>query len=376
MTFKSPVLLLGATLLCAAAARADVSWQHSGSISANNRTLLTFQFDNSWSGANHRALLKYDATPMADTSAAMGGPMMGDQMAKGQINFIERLDDDRVILAVPTANTYIDEPYSTLRARTRLNIWEGLNPVLGKGEVPELTDAQRERLGAELRAVVSPFARRLTRTYYRPLPNRRVINGLDSRGYRYTTLFNASGKAGGNNWTHVTAEWWLAEMLPGDDEIVSFTQRANKVKSDGGPPTQSMWLNEYFPVLWQTAPPELHRAIESVTGVEGTQNYGFGGTPAMFTVFGQIPPAKGGKATTFRFTLNLKNRSQTAVAPAVFATPTGLKRQPIEPFLQLIQNQMRKTRLQVEKSLDKEFGSAQPVGPAVPTRTVAPPPMS
>ena len=320
MTFKLPLFLVGATLLSGLAARADVSWQHTGSISANGQTLLTFQFNNSWSGANHRALLKYDATPMADTAAMMGGPSMGDTMAKGSVNFIERLDDDRLILAVPTANTYIDEPYSTLRERTRMNIWEGLNPALGKGEIPELTDVQRDRLGAELRAVLSPFSRRLTRTYFRPLPGRRVISGLNCNGYRYTMLFNTTAKPGGNNWTKITAEWYFADTLPGDDEIVSFTQRANKVKSDGGPPTQSMWLNEYFPVLWQAAPPELHRAIETVTGAPDSANYGFGGTPVALNVTGNIPPVSArAKATTFRFALNLKSRDQTAVAPAVFA---------------------------------------------------------
>ena len=370
---KTPLFLLGATLLTALAARADVSWQHTGSVSVDGRKMVTFDFNNSWSGANHRALLKYDATAMADVSAMMGGPMMTDQMAKGQLSLIERLDDDRLVVAVPSANTYIDEPYSTLKERLRLNIWEGLDASLGKGEIPELTSEQRERLGDELRASLSPFTRRLTRTYFRALPEKRVIKGLNCRGYRYTTLVNTSGNKSGNNWSRFTAEWWLAEVLPGDQEIVDFTQRANKVKAEGGPLSQSMWANEYFPVLWQVAPPELHRALGTLVGYEGADNYGFRGTPAQFFLTGSIPPTKGqGKTNTFRVALELQARHQNAVVPATFAAPTGLKRQPIEPFLQLVKNGVKELRANVEQSLDAEFGPKQPVGPPMPNRAMRP----
>ena len=368
---KSPIFLLGATLLSGLAARADVSWQHAGSISANGQTLATFTFGNSWSGANHRALIKYDATKMADMGAMMGGPMATDSMAKGQFSLIERLDDDRLLVAVPAADSYIDEPYSTLKARLRLNIWEGIDPSLSKGEIPELTAVQRERLGHELRASLSPLTRRLTRIYFRALPNRRVIAGLNCRGYRYTTLVNTSGSKTGNGWSRFAAEWWLADALPGDQEIIDFTQRANTIKAQG-PLTQSMWANEYFPVLWQAAPPEVHRALESMIGYEGAQNYGFQGTPTQFVVTGTIPTAKGkAKPSTFRFALDLKARNQNAVAPANFAAPANLKRQPIEPFLQLVKNGMRELRAQAEKSLNEEFGKPQPAGPALPKRTMS-----
>ena len=100
------------------------------------------------------------------------------------------------------------------------------------------------------------------------------------------------GDKGGGNWTRITAEWYLADPLSGDDEIVSFTQRANKLKDEAGPITQSMWLNEYFPVMWQAAPPELHRAIETITGYPGEANYGFQGTPVAFNVTGNIPRSR------------------------------------------------------------------------------------
>lgn len=367
---KTSFLLVGATLLTGVAARADISWQHSGKVTVNGQKAVTFDFANSWSGANHHAQFQYDATWMADKSAISGGPMMTDEMARNQISFIERLDDDRLVVAIPGIKTYIEEPYSTLKARLRFNIWEGLDPSLNKGEVPELTDMQRERLGHEVRAALSPFTKRLTRIYFRELPNRRTIKGLNCRGYRYTTLVNTSGVKGGQ-WTRMAAEWWLADVLPGDQELIDFTQRANKLKA-AGPLTQSMWANEYLPVIWQVAPPELHRALESMIGAQGSANYGFQGTPAQLFVTVELPPTRymRSKSENIRFALELKSRDQSAVKPALFETPTDLKRQPIEPFLQMVKTSMTKLRKEVEKGLDDEFGKPQPAGPAVPKRAL------
>ena len=299
---------------------------------------------------------------MADDAMMMGAPMADDKTAKNQLTFIERLDDDRLIVAVPGAESYIDEPYSTLKSRMRLNIWEGLDPTLANGPIPELTTEQRERLGREIRASLSPFTRRLTRIYFRPLPRRRTIQGLNCRGYRYTMKINVTGEAKYAQWASVNAEWWLADQLPGDEEITDFTQRANKIKAEGGPLTQSMWANEYFPVLWQAAPPELHRALQSLIGYEGNADYGFQGTPAQFffTVLApKKPSAPANNDESFRFALELKSRSTGAVAPALFDAPTGLKKQPIEPFLQMVKNYVKQSRVKMEKELDKQFGTKQ-----------------
>ncbi len=365
---KSPFIVAAALLTGAATvqtATADVSWQHTGRISvgtgASAETLATFDFNNQWSGANHRTFLNYDATTMADDAMMMGAPMAGDKMAKGELTFIERLEDDRLIVAAPGAESYIDEPYSTLKERLRLNIWEGLDPTLGNTEIPELTSEQRERLGHEVRASLSPFTRRLTRIFYRELPNRRTIKGLECKGYRFSALVNTSGKAKGADWASMNAEWWLADTLPGDQEIVDFTQRANKIKGEG-PLTQSMWANEYFPVLWEVAPPELHRALRSLIGYEGNSDYGFRGTPAQFFVTMQAPkkPSMVNQGSeTIRFALELKDRSTTGVTPALFDAPTDLKKQPIEPALQLMKNFVKQTREDVEKRLDEEFGTKQ-----------------
>ena len=368
---KSPFLLVVATLvggvvaMNAGTARADVSWQHSGRVSmgsgASAQTLATFDFNNQWSGANHRAFLKYDAMSMVDDAMSMGAPMPGDKLSKNELTVIERLDDDRLIIAVPAAQSYVDEPYSTLKERLRFNIWEGLDPTLGTGEIPTLTTEQRERLGHEIRASFSPFTQRLTRVFFRELPNRRTIKGMECKGYRFSYLINTSGTAKGE-WARMNAEWWLADTLPGDQEIVDFTQRANKIKTDGGPLTQSMWANEYFPVLWQVAPTELHQALRSLVGYEGNANYGFQGTPAQFFVTIQAPKkpsAMSNSDETIRFALELKDRSTTGVAPAIFNAPTGLKKQPIEPALQLMKNYINQQRAEMEKSLDKEFGPKQ-----------------
>ena len=369
MMNKTFFSLLGATLLTGAAttatARADVSWQHTGRISvgtgASAQTLASFDFDNQWSGANHRTFLQYDATSMADNAMSMGAPMADDKMSKGELTFIERLDDDRLIVSIPGAESYIDEPYSTLKSRLRLNLWEGLDPTLATEKIPELTGEQRERLGHEVRASLSPFTRRLTRIFYRQLPNRRTIKGLECRGYRFSILVNVSGKAKNADWARMNAEWWLSEKLPGDQEIVDFTQRANKIKTDG-PLTQSMWVNEYFPVLWEVAPPELHQALRSFIGYEGNSDYGFQGTPAQFFVT-FVAPKKPSAMTqsneAVRFALELKDRSTEGVTPAVFNAPTGLKKQPIEPALQLMRNFVKEQRQNAEKMLDEEFGPKQ-----------------
>ncbi len=363
---KSPLFLVGAALLSGAAARADVSWQHNGRISigsgAKSQTLATFDFDNQWSGANHRTLLKYDARALSDNAMAMGGRMTDDKMAMGELTFIERLEDDRLIVAIPGAESYIDEPYSTLKSRMRLNLWEGLDPTLGNEEIPQLTAEQRSRLGREVRASLSPFTRRLTRVFYRELPNRRTIKGLECKGYRYTMLVNSSAQAKGGDWASINAEWWLAEAMPGDQEISEFTQRANKIKSEDGPMSQSMWANEYFPVLWEVAPPELHRALRSMVGFEGNSDYGFQGTPAQFFVTFQAPKkpsamSQGGE--TVRFALELKDRSTSGVVPAIFNAPTGLKKQPVEPLLQLMKNAVKQGREEIEKGLDESLGTKQ-----------------
>ena len=369
MMSKSSFLVVAATLAGGVAAsgtaQADVSWQHTGRISvgtgASAQTLATFDFNNQWSGANHRTFLQYDATSMADDAMMMGAPMADDTMAKNELTFIERLDDDRLILAAPAAQSYIDEPYSTLKSRLRFDIWEGLDPTLGNTEIPELTKEQRERLGHELRASLSPFTQRLTRVFYRALPNRRTIQGLNCKGYRFSMLVNVSGKATGADWARLNAEWWLADTLPGDQEITDFTQRANKIKGEG-PLTQSMWANEYFPVLWEVAPPELHSALRSLVGYEGNSDYGFQGTPVQFFVTAQAPknPSMMNKGSeTVRFALELKDRSTSGVDAAIFEAPTGLKKQPIEPALQLMKNFIAQQREEIQKSLDKEFGPRQ-----------------
>ena len=366
---KSPLFLVGAGLLVGAAttatARADVSWQHTGRVSmgtgASAQTLASFDFNNQWSGANHRTFLQYDATSMAGEAMMMGAPMADDKMAKNELTFIERLDDDRLIVAVPGAESYIDEPYSTLKERLRFNLWEGLDPTLANEEVPELTTEQRQRLGREVRASLSPFTRRLTRIFYRQLPNRRTIKGLECRGYRFSMLVNTSGKVKGGDWTRMNAEWWLASKLPGDQEIVDFTQRANEIKA-AGPLTQSMWANEYFPVLWEVAPPEVHSALRSLIGYEGNSDYGFQGTPVQFFVTVQAPKKPSAMTNgeeTIRFALELKDRSTNGVTPTVFDAPTGLKKQPIEPALQLMKNYIKQGREEIEKRLDEEFGPKQ-----------------
>lgn len=336
--------------------------------------VVSFDFRNQWSGDNHRTSLSIDASKFTST---FGAPPKTP--ARAQLAAIERLGDDRLILSsssftegtnVRTAtglpNTYIDEPYSTLRGRLRFNLFEGLDPQLAGELPPELTPAQRQRLGRELRAALQPLTRRLSRQYFRALPNTRIINGLKCRGYRYTTLSNSAafGRAMGTGsnaqWTRANAEWWLADEQPGDSEIRAFTTRANALKTAGGPVTVSMWLNEYLPVLWQAAPEETHAALASLIGNSTDSNFGFRGTPVQMFATVSLPPLQQLAVGDVRFALELKNRHQLPVDESVFQAPTGAKRQEIEPFLQITRNALKQARTQMESAMDGAMGSSAP----------------
>ncbi len=325
--------------------RADVAWNHVGSVKIGNAPVLTFSLQNQWSGSDHRARLSVDATKVA---ASMGAPM--SQPARGEFQVIERLDADRLIISSPQSKNYIDEPYKSLKSRLRLNFWEALGSNLSPNDIPELSPAQRERLGQEIRALITPLTKNFSRTYFRALPNTRVINGLSSRGYRYTSLVNASGDKKRPQWVRANAEWWLAEGLAGDEEIRAFTQTANNLKS--GPKTASMWANEYLPVAWEAAPEEAHQALASMIGAPTSQNYGFRGTPVQFFVTISAPPAMGmAMGGDLKFALELKDRSTNGVAPALFEAPTGATRIEIEPFLGVARNFIKMSRGQIEQMM-------------------------
>lgn len=346
---KSPVLfvVLAGLSVATSPARADVAWNHVGSIKIGKTPLVSFTMQNQWSGANHRTAFSVDASKMVKTIAPSN-----TQAARGEVQIIERLDSDRLIISSPQSKNYIEEPYQSLKGRLRLNFWEALGSNLSADNIPELTPEQRRRLGQELRAVLTPFTKSVTRTYFRAMPNRRVINGLSSRGYRLTTTVNVSGQKNRPEWVRAAAEWWLADGLAGDEEIRTFTQNANRIKGEGGPRTASMWINEYAPVLWQAAPEEAHRALASLIGAPESRNYGFQGTPVQLFMTISGPPAMAmGMGGDLKFAIELKNRHTLATNSALFEAPQGAQRIEIEPFLGVARNFIKMGRGQIEKMM-------------------------
>lgn len=339
--------LCAASFLGAHSARADVSWEHSGRIAVGTTPLATFNLKNEWSGQKHRARFFFDATGLA----LFGAPA---DKAKGTLNLIERLDDDKIVIApemVGVPAQYVEEPYSTLKSRLQINFWEGLDDRLASEPIPSLTPEQRRRLGREIRAAVSPLARRFSRQYFRVLPQKRTIMGLESTGYRYSSLLIIPEKGRPSQNIRTTVEFWLAAPQDSDAEIQGFTTAANNLKK--GPPSSSMWLNEYFPIIFETMPDELQQTIESLVGDKDAPNFGYRGTPTQFFVTVTLPVEAQMMGGDIRFIAELKKRSTEPVDASVFQTPTVGKRVEIEPFLKLMKNGVKQARTQMEVELDK-----------------------
>lgn len=330
-------------------AHADVAWEHRGTIKlGNSKPMVYFSLKNEWSDQKHRTALAFDAT-RAVQSMIPANP----KAVKGTMQVIERLDDDRILFSSDLNKSYIDEPYRSLKSRLRLNFWEALGSNLSATDVPELTLAQRQRLGQEIRSVIAPFTRKIVKTYFRALPEKRTINGMNSRGYRYTTMINTSGGKGGNEWLRFASEWWLADEQGTDTEVRSFIQSANKIQADAGGLTASMWLNEMMPIYWEAAPQEAHQAMASLVGEPGSQNYGFQGTPMQFYMTISPPPmeamAMGGDV---RVAIELSKRDTASVDQTVFDAPTGYKKIDIEPFLGMARNMIKRGKDELEKAIE------------------------
>ena len=338
-----------ALLSLSLASRADVTWEHTARVSVGGaKPIMTLNLRNDWSGDNHRARFAFDATSLAMNGREGGAP------GRGTLDIIERLGDDRLIFALRNeqntgVTNFVDEPYSTLQNRLRINFFEALDPdFAAKAEpVPQLTPEQRRRLGQELRAYTKPFTQALTRQYFRALPDTRTINGLESRGFRYTSMSKVpdymGGVGGGGQWVRTSSEFWMATGQNGDDEIAGFTKRANDLKS--GAPTVSMWINEVLPIIAESMPDETQNFVAALVGRPDEANYGFKGTPVQFFITVTPPPAAqmmtGGE---IRFQAELRRRSNDPIPARAFATPTDGTRTEIEPFLEIVRNAIKQGR--------------------------------
>lgn len=343
-------LLLLASLGMAGVSRADVAWEHRGTLKIGTEPVAYLSLKNEWSGQKHRAAFLFDASKFANEfSFSESGP----SKVRGEFHVVERLDDDRLILSSPDTKTYIDEPYKSLKGRLRLNFWEALGSDLSATDVPELTPEQRARLGQELRAVITPLTKSMTRTYFRAIPGTKIIKGLNSRGFRFTSMVNVGSK-NSPEWIRTAAEWWLADVQASDEEISNYVQSVSAIMKDGGGPTASMWLNEQFPVLWEAMPVQAHQALSSLLGSTNSSNPKFQGTPVRFYVT-LSPPAvvEMGMGGDIRFALELSKRNTDGVNSALFEAPAGGDRIEVEPFLGMARNLIKMSKGQIEKMLNE-----------------------
>lgn len=336
-------------------ARADVTWEHGGKVTIGDKkpeTVLNFYMRNVWKGQRQRSSVFVDASvleKMAPAGAMSEIPMAGGAPKKGEVVMVQRLDDDRILGWSPQARQYIDEPLRSLPKRLRLNVWEKLDPSISATDIPQLTPEQRARLGAEVRAAVSPITKKLTRFYFRPLPEKRVINGMNSHGYRLTAMING----GSEGWVRISSEWWLADEMPGDEEVRSFVQSAFQIKKEVGGPTASMWLNEIPYVVLAAFPKEFHQAWHSFVGEQSTTSYGFQGTPVQFFLTVTPPPVARMMTGDIRLTVELKKRDTTAVDDTLFDAPKDYKRVEIEPFLKMAENGMKMAQDELQKKMEE-----------------------
>jgi hypothetical protein len=349
--------------LASTKAHADVMWQHKGKVSIAGEELVSFNMYNAWSGDNHKTTIKFDASKVA----AMAGARAAGKPSRFEVSLVQRLGDDRLLAYSPQAKAYLDEPYSTLKPRLRFNLWEGIDEELANEEtIPELTPAQRQRLGKELRASLSLITKRISRNYFRALPQKRTIQGMEAQGYRFTTKFNIGTQPNKQEWISISSELWTVPAGDSDSEITSFVTRANALYKAGGPPTVSMWTNEMFPVLWEAAPKEFHAYFEKLAGSKEAENFGFTGTPVQFFITASPPPAQQLAAGSLRFSMELTKHTTSPVGTAMFEAPAGYRRQQLEPMLQLLRNMQRQAQSTFNEVMDGDLSPLQGIGGPTP----------
>jgi hypothetical protein len=139
--------------LSTAAARADVTWEHTGTVRISNAKapLGQIKLYNTWTPQRHRVLLKYAVSPkvaslpmrsmdMFPVSTLAPAPRGNSGFKNfGSIGFVQRLDDDRVLAYDSQTRHYISEPRRALLQRLRFDPWKKLAPELSAQAPPTLT---------------------------------------------------------------------------------------------------------------------------------------------------------------------------------------------------------------------------------------------
>ena len=355
---KSSLFALGAALFAGAAtgaaARADVAWQHSGRIAwgtgARAETLATFDFNNQWSGANHRTFLRYDATSMAET-AMMESPTADDAMAQRPTVAHRAIwTTTALIFVAPGAESYLDEPYSTLKSRLRLEYLGRFGPHVFRAQRgnsrTDATNSARTIWAAKCAPVLSPFTRRLSRIYLSRVagPSHHQRFGV-SRLPFYGMLVNSSGKAKpvphpmGARQRRVVAHRQTARR-PGNPRFHPARQPNQNRRWPAHP--VDVGSTSIFRFCGKSCRPKCIARLRTHDRLRRQFGLRFSGhARAVLRDFSDAPKkpsAMNARATRpIRFALELKKPlDKRRRARRSSSAPTGLKKQPIEPFLQLV----------------------------------------
>jgi hypothetical protein len=340
-------------------AQADVSWEHKGTmrVSILPAPLVNFKLYTNYTAERSRILMKY-SSPMMPTipipSSAQSQLPPELRISKvtgtGSLALIQRHDTDRLIAWESQTKSYVDEPWSGTYKKMLRDPWSKTDPKLSAQPVPEFTEEQRARLGAEVRAFFSPLTNRVSRTYFRPLDERRTFKGIEGRGYRLTQMINAGGlKKNAAQWMKVSFEWWLAGDLAGDETIRSAQERSMTALRAAGWPSKSMWQNETGYVMLYMLPEAYMQAIKTLAPGPSLSQPSFGGTPLRMDMT-ITPPQSAGVFSgggDFRASLELVERHTYPLADTVFEAPTDYKKVDTAPFWKNYE------RMQEESSFDK-----------------------
>ena len=354
-------------------ARADLSWEHSGQVRVSRvkQPVLKFKLFTNMTPSRHRLMFSYYINPSA--MANMGGGMnnsLGMNMfsaplgitrlpltqfiqegegasqpaeempnfLQGSVGLVQRFDDGQIIGYASLPKQYVSEPIKEALAKSRFDPWKKLAPKLSQNEPPSFTHEQRMRLGAEVRAVLAPYTGRVWKTYFRELPEKRMINGIEGHGYRLTTLLNMDNPfSGSGRWMRVAMEWWIAGTLPGDEIVSQLREIGLKTVGADYKSSTSIWLNELPRNYWAMLPEEFHRAAYTlVPPPDATPDSpAFKRANMPLAMYMTVSPPAGmvDKFGDIRAEMNLVRRSTDELPARVFEAPAGYKRVPLDDII-------------------------------------------
>ncbi len=372
---KQMVLLttLAALAVTSSIARADVTWEHSGSVHFGNspKALVKFKTFTNVTPDRMRLLFKYDATnalgtlpngmppgfpgmgapvgssmPMETFAPLKGGPKLKQMKAPakeempvnplvGSMTIVQRFDDQKFISYSSLTKDYVEENFKDLLEKSRLDPWRKLAPKLSKEAPPSFTPEQRARLGAEVRAVIMPFMKTMMKTYFRPLSEKRTFDGVEGQGYRFTALLNTEPSfTGSGKWARVTMEWWIAGELPGDEVFGQLHSAAIKTVGRDRQRSSSMWMNEMPWVMWEMLPEELHSAaytmMPPLDTPEDSPEFQHSHMPLYGALTIEPPAGMAAKNENLRIEMKLVRRGVDSLPTHIWDAPAGYKRKPME----------------------------------------------